>query len=102
MNADQITEVSTTVDTGLAQADLEHLGEAERLGLIVGAAYGQALAERDLARASLAKALDLMEALANAWPETSWAASNVAVENAREFIQATKAVDSEQTPTQED
>lgn len=102
MNAEQITEVSATVDAGLSQEDLDGMNEAERLALIVGSAYGAALADRDLARAALASALEHLEALVETWPETSWAGSNVAVERAREFIQVTKVVDSEQTPTQED
>lgn len=93
-----LTEVSATVDTALTREDLEGLNEAERLALVVGAAYGKALADRDAARA-------MLEAVVGEFPDTSFAHANVAVEKAREFIQAYRTpepVDSEQTPAQED
>lgn len=114
MSPEQITEVSATVDAGLDQEALDGLNEAERLGLIVGAAYGQALAERDEARAQasdlrrrlgvlLARCdrvltLDVLDTL-------TWAGDERIVTRLRECVQENlefKPVDSEQTPTQED
>jgi hypothetical protein len=103
--AQRLIEVSVTVDAALSQEDLNGLNEAERLALMVGAAYGRALADRDQARDHLEKAVETLEALAEAFPETSWAHSNAALDTAREFIQAYRAaepVDSGQTPAQED
>ena len=105
MNQAQITEVSMTVDSGLAQEELADLTEAERLGLIVGAAYGRALADRDMARAELQEALGHLEAVLHSLPAGSFALTNVAQEAAQEFIQRIKKpapVDSTQTPAQED
>lgn len=111
MNAEQITEVSTTIDTGLAAEDLAHLNEAERLGLIVGAAYGQALAERDLAQAQAAiqaKTIrDLVDAAEkvlalDALDNLTWAHDEDAVTALRELVQGIGPVDSDQTQPQED
>lgn len=100
-----IHEVSATVDAALTREDLEGMNEAERLALVVGAAYGRALSERDQARADLADALRHLRTLVDEFPATSWAHANVAVEEAREFIQAIQApapVDSSQTPAEKD
>lgn len=105
MNAEQINEVSVTVDSGLDAGVLEDLTEAERLGLIVGAAYGRALADRDMARAELQECLGHLEALVKAMPVGSFAHTNVARDAAVEFIQRIKTpapVDSQATPAQED
>lgn len=105
MNHAQITEVSMTVDSGLSQEVLDDLTEAERLGLIVGAAYGRALADRDMARAELQEALDHLEAVIKAMPAGSFAHTNAARDAAVEFIQRIKTpppVDSQATPAQED
>jgi hypothetical protein len=100
-----IHEVSATVDAALTREDLEGLNEAERLALVVGAAYGKALADRDAARALAEDAVGVLEALVAEFPDTSFAHANVAVDKARAFIQAYRTpepVDSEQTPAQED
>lgn len=105
MNADHITEVSATVDAGLDQETLDGMNEAERLALIVGAAYGRALADRDEARAQVTQALDHLEAVLAASPPTSFAHTNAAADQAREFIQRIRTpepVDSEATPTRKD
>ena len=106
MNTDQITEVSTTVDAGLAQEDLEHLGDAERLGLIVGAAYGRALAERDEARAQVAHlgarlndARDLLRTARPLLEDSTWATDSSVASSIQAFLDR---VDSELAPTQED
>lgn len=104
-DAARLTEVSATVDAGLSQADLDGMNEAERLALVVGAAYGNALAERDQARAQVAEALGHLEAVLAASPSTSFAHTNAAADAAQEFIQRIKTpepVDSETTPSQED
>lgn len=88
---------------------LDSLNEAERLGLVVGAAYGQALAERDEARAQavdlgqrLEKAMTLLRYAVAEWPETTWASDSFRKDH---LIQGTKAledVDSEESPTTEE
>lgn len=94
----------------LTQDDVDNLNDAERMGLMVAAAYGTALAERDQARDLLADALVLVDDLIREWPETTWAADNYRVEtmkdrrkNLVQAIQDAQAVDSEATPApQED
>ena len=89
----------------LDQATLDEMNEAEQMGLFVGAAFGRVLAERDLARAALAEAVEVVEGLVEGYPVTSFAHSNAAVDRALEFIQRSRtpeAVDSTQTPDQED
>jgi len=66
MEANRITEVSATVDAGLDQETLDGMNEAERLALIVGAAYGRALADRDEARALVQSLSASLTALADA------------------------------------
>ena len=111
---DRITEVSATVDAGLSQADLDGMNEAERLALIVGSAYGAALADRDLARteaADLRHRLGVLLARADnvlaldVLKDLTWAGDERAVTRLRECVQenmALPAVDSDETPTQED
>jgi hypothetical protein len=110
MNAEQITEVSATVDACLNQEALDGLNEAERLGLIVGAAYGQALAERDEARAQVAiqavTIRDLVDAARkvlaiDSLEHLTWAHDEDAVTALREVVQGIGSLDSDQTPTQE-
>lgn len=81
------------------------LNEAERLGLVVGAAYGTALAERDQARAlavrleqDLGYALEALEKAAAAWPETSWASDSQNKDRLVQAIQNLKALESPETP----
>lgn len=106
MNADQITEVSATVDAGLTQADLDEMNEAERLALIVGAAYGKALAERDKARAIAVRleqelaqvcaaahavlGLDVLDVL-------TWAHDEAKVDHLRTTLQAVESVQAPET-----
>jgi hypothetical protein len=106
MNERQITEVSATVDAGLEADDLAHLSEAERLGLIVGAAYGKALAERDEARAQvvalglrLDQAIHLLRQAEPRLEDSTWASDSSVAGSIQAFL---VDVDSEQTPTQED
>lgn len=89
----------------LTQADVDALTEPERLGLMVAAAYGTALAERDQARDLLADALVLVDDLLAAWPESTWAADSfrkASLEDRRanlvQAIEAAQAVDSDETP----
>lgn len=75
----------------------EGLNEAERLGLLVGATYGEALAERD-------QAIQHLRTLVAAMPATSWAATNAAEEAARAWLSEyddAKDVRSPETPNQE-
>lgn len=105
MSPEQITEVSATVDAGLSQDDLDQMTEAERLALVVGAAYGRALAQRDEARAQVQEALGHLEAILATQPATSFAHTNAAADQAREFVQRIRtpqAVDSDQTPAGKD
>lgn len=110
----RVAEVSATVDAGLAQEDLDGMTEAERLGLIVGAAYGKALAERDEARA---QASDLRHRLGvllarcdrvlslDVLDNLTWAGDETIVIRLRECVQENlefRPVDSDLTPTQED
>lgn len=106
MNTEQITEVSTTVDTGLSQDDLDGMTEAERLALVVGAAYGKALSERDQARAQfevtlddLVKARRLLEKVVPILEDSTWATDSALAGSIQAFLDG---LDSEQTPTQED
>lgn len=81
--------------------------EAERLGLLVGAAYGEALAERDDARAlaetigaRYAEALTHLEAvLATSPAVATFAGDDDTLTSAREFL--ARAVESSGTPEQE-
>lgn len=81
--------------------------DPERLGLIVGAAYGNALAERDQARdlaatlgARLAEALTHLEAVLAASPVVStFAHDDDTLTSARQFL--ADAVESSGTPEQE-
>lgn len=105
---DRITEVSATVDAGLSQEDVDGMNEAERLALIVGAAYGAALAERDDAQRQvavledrLAEAKALLDYAVAHWPETTWATDTKAQDRLVQGIGTLWPVDSDQTPTQE-
>lgn len=109
MNAEQITEVSATVDAGLTQADLDGMNEAERLALVVGAAYGKALAERDEARdvaayaiARLATARDLLNKVVPILDDSTWATDSALAGSIQAFLDTLQDVDSPQAPTQED
>lgn len=108
---DRILEVSTTVDAALSQEDMDHLTEAERLALIVGAAYGNALAERDQARAQVEELHAELKSLAHATSEVlghvpglgpgeqTWAQDADLVEALRERLEdAYKALESVQAP----
>ena len=93
----------------LTAEQAEALTEPERLGILVAGAYGAALAERDQARNLLADAIVLVDDLLEAFPETTWAADSFrksALEDRRaslvQAIQDAQAVDSDETPTQED
>lgn len=109
MNDRQITEVSATVDAGLSQEDLDGMGEAERLALIVGSAYGQALAERDQARGQrdalvddLVQARRLLEKVQPILEDSTWATDHALATSIQAFLDGSEPVDSDQTPTQED
>lgn len=106
VNPRQIAEVSAAIDAGLTQDDLDDMTEAERLGLVVAAAYGNALAERDLAhqevvrlRERLAEAERLLEQAAAPLDASTWATDGQIASSIQAFLQA---VDSTQAPTQED
>jgi hypothetical protein len=106
MNERQITEVSATVDAGLSQEDLDGMNEAERLALVVGSAYGRALAERDEARdavdrlsTALAGAVVLLGKVQPVLEDSSWATDSALAGSIQAFLEA---VDSDQAPTQED
>lgn len=112
---DRITEVSATVDAALSQEDLDGMNEAERLALVVGAAHGNALAERDEARA---QASDLRHRLGvllarcdrvltlDVLDNLTWAGDETIVTRLRECVQENlefRPVDSDKTPApQED
>lgn len=90
-------------------AEPEEFTEAEQLGLLVGAAYGAALHERDEARAevvrlgqALERALDIMANAVKAWPETTWAQDSAALERLVQGIESLTPVDSPTTPTQQE
>lgn len=109
MNTEQITEVSATVDTGLSQEDLDGMSEAERLALVVGAAYGKALSERDQARdltyrlsGNLGQAQGLLEKVLPILEDSSWATDSALADSIQAFLDGLKDVDSDKTPTQED
>lgn len=113
MHADQIKEVSDTVDQAITQEDLDALGEAERLALVVGAAYGRALHERDEARAMVERLGDAIVDLdvaardvltLDALENPTWAQDERLADNLRAALEAARrAVDSIQTnQTQED
>lgn len=106
MNTDRITEVSTTVDAGLSQDDLDAMSEAERLALVVGAAYGKALAERDEARAQVAhlrarldEARTHLENTLGPLQNSTWANDSHLAGSIQAYLER---VDSELTPAQED
>lgn len=109
MNPQQITEVSATVDTGLSQDDLDGMTEAERLALVVGAAYGKALADRDQARTQwavladrLTVAKDLLGKVVPILNDSTWASDSALASSIQAFLDQAGALDSETTPTQED
>lgn len=84
--------------------ELAHLNEAERLGLVVGAAYGQALAERDQARniaatleQQLAKALETIRYALKNWPETTWATDSLVQENVKAWLEALESPETPET-----
>lgn len=98
--------VAEALDT-MAQVPpgMEDLTEAERLGLVVGAAYGQALAERDQARAIAvhleqenAHLRDLLAYAVQEWPDTTWAADSHAKDTLVQAIQNAGALESPETP----
>lgn len=106
MNETQITEVSATVDAGLTQEDLDGMNEAERLALVVGAAYGKALAERDQARdvgyrlaGNLGHAQGLLGKVVPILRDSSWATDSALADSIQAFLDG---LDSEATPNQED
>lgn len=108
MKESQITEVSATVDAGLSQEDLDGMGEAERLALVVGAAYGKALADRDLAQgfvdtlgAALAEATEFLWKVLPILRDSTWATDSALADSIQVFLDG-QAVGSDETPTQED
>ena len=81
---------------------LEGLNEPERLGIVVAQAYGNALYERDQARAiavaleqDLAKALRALRYAVEKWPETTWAQDTLVQENLKHVLDA---LESPETP----
>lgn len=105
MNADRITEVSATVDAGLSQEDLDGMNEAERLALIVGAAYGKALAERDEARAQVAALAQDLADLGSAaqavlaldvLAQVTWAHDEQAVQTLRQAVGSVQAPETQE------
>lgn len=108
MKESQITEVSATVDAGLSQEDLDGMGEAERLALVVGAAYGKALADRDEARnmtyrlsGNLGQATALLKKVVPILRDSTWATDSALADSIQVFLDA-QTVGSDETPTQED
>lgn len=105
---DRIIEVSATVDAALPQEDLDDMTEAERLALVVGAAYGNALAERDQARAQVESLAFALTTLAHATStvlgldfmgQVTFAHDALAVEAQREALEsAYQALESVQAP----
>lgn len=80
-----------------ARETVEGLTAPEQLGMVVAAAYGTALAERDQAVAELRHLLDV-------FPQTGWAAEMVAYDKARAWLEEydqCQAVGSPETPEQE-
>jgi hypothetical protein len=78
-------------------ADEPELTQAEQLGLLVGAAYGQALAERD-------QAVRLLRDLLAGSPVGSFAHVNIVREEAEAWLEEydkAQAVGSPETPEQE-
>lgn len=106
------TEVAVTVPTGLTEGDLEGMGDAERLGLIVGASYGAALADRDQARSQVAilgDALTTLDLAARAVlaldsvKSLTWAQDERTVDTLRQAVEdAGKALESVQAPETEE
>ena len=79
------------------QPEPETFTEAEQLGLLVGAALGKAMAERD-------QAIYLLRELTKALPHTSWAHANAAEEAAKAWLNeydAARTVGSPETPDEE-
>lgn len=108
MKESQITEVSATVDAGLSQEDLDGMGEAERLALVVGAAYGKALADRDQAQeqfqitlTDLVHARRLLEKVVPILRDSTWATDSALADSIQVFLDG-QTVGSDETPTQED
>lgn len=66
MTPEQIAEVSITVSAPIDAQEVGDLNEAERLALVVGAAYGNALADRDEARQTVQSLSAALTALASA------------------------------------
>lgn len=91
-----------TLSVGVPADMVANLSDAERLSIIVGAAYGHVMAERDEARHDLEVAVDLLDDLVDLVSRNSWAGDNIVVDRAVQFVQAHRTVDSEQAPTQED
>lgn len=105
MNANQITEVSATVDSALTQDDLEGMNEAERLALVVGAAYGKALSERDEAQAQVAALEDRLNTLAHAargvlaldvLAQVTWAHDEATVNALRAAVESVQAPETQE------
>lgn len=105
MNERQITEVSATVDAALTQDDLEGMNEAERLALVVGAAYGKALAERDEAQARVAALEDQVNTLAHAATavlgldvvaQVTWAHDEATVNALRAAVESVQAPETQE------
>lgn len=61
--------------------------EAEAIGLAVAGAVADLVRGRDMAEQHLARALDIISSLVAAFPETSWAGSNIAKDQAVDFLQ---------------
>lgn len=108
MNDETMAEVRASAPS-LNQDDLDHMNEAERLALVVGAAYGAALADRDMARTEVERlnerlvlAKGLLDMALDEWPVTTWGTDSLAKERLVQGINALWPVDSDPTPTQED
>lgn len=109
MKAEQITTLSATVDAELTQGDLDGMSEAERLALVVGAAYGKALAERDKARdrvdhlhALLGSARALLGRAQHSLGDSSWAADASLAEQIGQLMERMDVDSIQQNNTQGD
>lgn len=60
--------------------------EAEAIGLAVAGAVADLVAQRDQQAAETAKAMDLLAALVRSFPPTSFAASNIALQEAKDYL----------------
>lgn len=98
MDHQRIQEVSVTISAALARDDVDGMNEAERLALVVGAAYGNALAERDQSRARVAEGRALLEKALGFLGTSSWAAETHLAESIQAYV---TGLDSDETPTQE-